>query len=557
MTTPLPPDPRGRVKSPGPGVDPAGVNAVLPSAHRPGDTLPPAQPGPVVPGQRLHGRYLNPVLAGGGVDHGDPFVLEHCGEYVLYHSGPSGVHAYRSRDLVAWEPVGPVLVPQGSAWAQTEFWAPEVVAQDGEFVMYVAATVPGGARWDSGRAAGSDGGDDTRRRQGVARAASPTGPFVLDPEPLFDHWVIDAHPFTDDDGTRWLFHNVCDATTAYHDGTVGTGNMVVRLGPDGRPVGDREPVCVPTQPWEGKDDGSRYWAEGAVVLARGGWYHQMYSGGFFGGAGYAVGVARAPLVRGPWTKDARSPLFVSGRRITGPGHHCVVVGPDGATPYAVYHGYDGDAFGRSVHVDRLYWAGDGPRIGGPDLPGHPGEGPLPVPAGPVRDPDVAHLHVRAWVTGGRARVLGVDLALPLRPALLTAGTDGGTVVVRRDGVVVARVDAGDVPADPAAPAVTCDGDVRHAVITSRLDDAHRYVLDAGASRSWAWGGSLPVTAEVAVRGRARIRLGDVVHVVDGPAGPDFRLVLLTAPGGADRLVVTADTDAEVADVVLAARTLSP
>lgn len=502
--------------------------------------------------------YVNPVLDVDGVDHGDPFVLEFCGEYVLYHSGPDGVHAYRSRDLVVWEPVGLVLAPQGSAWAQVEFWAPEVVREGNEFVMYVAATVPGGTVWSSGRAAGADGGDDERRRQGVARSQSPTGPFVLDPEPLVaDEWAIDAHPFTDDDGSRWLFYNVRTDATRYVDGTVGTGNVVRRLGPDGRLVGPAEPVCSPTERWEGDDAGGRYWAEGAVVLKRGGWYHQMYSGGFFGGPGYAVGVARAPVVRGPWRKDERNPVFVSGRRITGPGHHMVVVGPDGATPYAVYHGYDGDRYGRKVHLDRLRWAGDAPRMGdGATLPGRPGEGDLPVPAPAVVDPDVPHRFVRAWVEGGIARVCGIDVVLPVRPSLVTAATDGRTAVVRLDGVVVARVDVDGAAPVPGDPLAVRGGTVVHAVTTSRLDDEHHHVLEAGTSASWSWGGRRPVTAEVAVRGRATLRLGRVERFVDTVelnGGTGFAVVVLESPDGADRLTVTADADTQVADVVLASR----
>lgn len=503
--------------------------------------------------------YLNPVLDVDGVDHGDPFVLEYCGEYVLYHGGPHGVRAYRSRDLVAWEPVGVVLAPQGSGWAQVGFRAPEVVREGNGFVMYVAATVPGGTSSRSGQAAG---GDDALRRQGVARAQSPTGPFVLDPEPLLpDEQAVDAHPFTAGDGSRWLFSTARTDQTRFADGAPGTGTVVRRLDADGRPVGDAEPVCSPTERWEGDDAGDRYRNEGAVVLERGGWFHQLYSGGF-GGPGSAVGVTRAPVVRGPWRKDPRNPVFVSGRRITGPGRPMVVTGPDGATPYAVYHGYDGAGDGRTVCLDRLRWAGDAPRMGdGTTLPGRPGEGPLPVPPGPLVDPDVPHRSVRAWVEGGTATLHGVDVALPARPALLTAGTDGATAVVRLDGVVVARVDVADLP--PRATVqdlVVRGGTVLHAVTTSRLDDEHHVVLDAGTSRSWRWGGRLAVTVEVAVRGRATLRLGAVerhVDTVDLNGGTGFAVVVLSSPVGADRFTVTAGTDTEVADVVLASRPVGP
>lgn len=65
----------------------------------------------------------------------------------------------------------------------------------------------------------------------------------------------------------------------------------------------------------------------------------MYSGGWYGDASYGIGFAAADDPRGPWVKAPHNPVFVSGSRITGPGHHCVTTGPDGVTPYAVYHGY--------------------------------------------------------------------------------------------------------------------------------------------------------------------------------------------------------------------------
>ena len=442
--------------------------------------------------------YVNPVLSVDGVDHGDPFVLEFCGEYVLYHSGPGGVHAYRSRDLVAWDPVGLVLAPQGPARTQTELRVLQVVREGGRFVMHVA-----------------DRAEDARLRQHVARSASPTGPFVPDPEPL---------------------------------------------------VGDPGPVCSPAERREGDGTGGWYRNDGGVVLERGGWFHHLSSGGVPGAPGSGIDVARAPVARGPWSEDVRNPVFVSGRRITGPGHPTVVVGPDGATPYAVYHGVDGDAHDgtarRTVCLDRLRWAGEGPRIGdGALLPGRPGEVAQPVPAGPVVDPDVPHRSVRAWVEGGSARVLGVDVALPARPALVTVGTDGAAAGVRLDGVVVARLDLADVPEAVAAQGlVVRGGAVLHAVTTSRLDDEHHRVLDAGTSWSWSWGGRRPVTAEVAVRGRATLRLGAVTRFVDTVelnGGTGFAVVVLAAADGAERLTVTADCDTEVADVVLASRPVAP
>ena len=132
--------------------------------------------------------FTNPVITDdGGSDHGDPFVLRHRGAYFLYHTtddGDRGISVHRSADLVQWTFAGIALEPGG--WAQTDVWAPEVIERDGAFLMYV-----------SGTTMGPDGeGVEADRRQGLARAADPLGPFAWDPAPLVpDTWSIDGHPF--------------------------------------------------------------------------------------------------------------------------------------------------------------------------------------------------------------------------------------------------------------------------------------------------------------------------------------------------------------------------
>jgi hypothetical protein len=160
-------------------------------------------------------------------------------------------------------------------------------------------------------------------------------------------------------------------------------------------------VTFPSERWEGDAAGEAYWNEGAWVLERRGVLHQMYSGGFYREPTYGIGTASAPHARGPWTKDPANPIFRSGRRITGPGHHCVVLAPDGVTPYVVYHAYDGARPGRKVHLDRLFWCGDRPAIAG----GVPTEEPQPLPPRVARahlDDDALHAlpHAVAWAPGG-------------------------------------------------------------------------------------------------------------------------------------------------------------
>jgi GH43 family beta-xylosidase len=164
-------------------------------------------------------RFTNPVIGGaGGADHGDPFVLRHQGEYFLYHTtddGDRGISVHRSRDLVRWSFAGHALEPAG--WAQTDIWAPEVVHAGGEFLMYVSGTTlaPDGT------------GVEAERRQGLARARDPLGPFQWDEAPLVrDTWSIDGHPFRAADGGDWLFYNVRTPETRF-EGHSGSGNVVI------------------------------------------------------------------------------------------------------------------------------------------------------------------------------------------------------------------------------------------------------------------------------------------------------------------------------------------
>ncbi|MFC3689894.1 glycoside hydrolase family 43 protein [Aquipuribacter hungaricus] len=522
--------------------------ASLPS-DRP--TRPPA-PRPAAPAEGSRqpgqpGQFSNPVLDGGPkADHGDPYVLEHLGEYYLFHSGPRGIDAYRSDDLVRWEWAGTVLTGAGEGhWAQVELWAPEVVYQDGRFVMYVAATSPGVGRASAGKAHGADGGDDMLRRQGVARAPGPLGPYVWDDEPLVAEWSIDAHPFTDDDGSRWLFYNVRNDDTRHADGALGCGNVVDRVGPDGRLLGRPVQVAYPSQDWEAGPGGEQYWNEAPFTLKRRGRYYQMYSGGFFGGDGYAVGVSVADELTGPWEKTSSQPVFVSGE-ISGPGHHCVTVAPDGVTPYAVYHGYVADGFGRKVHLDRLWWAGDGPQVGrGRRRPTSATLDRQPVPPSAVHDPAVEAFALRAWVRGEHVDVDGLRVGLGgHHEHLLEVDSDGSTMTVRVDDALVAT------RRGPARPGLA-GAEVLRSTVHSHLDDDGEHVLGTPARRSWAWGGSGPVECSVAVAGRARVQLGEQVVDVDGVG---FELVTLRSGTGAEALhVVGLDGGARVADVVLDAR----
>ena len=137
--------------------------------------------------------------------YGDPAVLrvegrEGTGDAWYYllstsNDAPDSLPVIRSRDLRGWEFVGFVF-PRGRKppWAADgervgDYWAPEMHEVGGEFRVYFVAR-------------------DRRTRElcvGVAKSASPGGPFEAAPRPLLKGDVIDPHVFVEEDGAAFLF----------------------------------------------------------------------------------------------------------------------------------------------------------------------------------------------------------------------------------------------------------------------------------------------------------------------------------------------------------------
>ena len=520
----------------------------------------------LLPAEDIRLAFVNPVLdTGAGHNHGDPFVLRWCGRYHLYYTGSAGIEVWTSEDLVHWVPRGLALVaPEGDHWAQVDLWAPEVLYADGWFWMYVTGTrhPAGGAATHPGAGVGVNHGDDELRRQGVARSRDPLGPFELAPAPLLGVWSIDGHPFTDVDGRRWLFYNVRNPSTWYRGSVPGCGNLVDELVAPDQVLGAPTPVALPDAAWEGSRAGDWYWNEGPTVLRRRGRYVQMYSGGYYGDASYGVGFATADSPRGPWVKAPHNPVFVSGSRITGPGHHCVTTGPDGVTPYAVYHGYVDGLPGRKVHVDRLHWSTEGPRLGAGGSPSTPTQTPQPLPDAPVHDPAVPYWHAELWARGERLRLGEVVVELPAgRDVLVDVTQREQDVRVFVDGrVVVPAAPAGDAArvALGLAAGEAVDGEVLSLALATWREDEDLRVLAAGEVLTWGWGGSLPVELSLAVDGAALVRLRDGNEILaeqavaGGGALPE--LVRLRTRRRVEQVeVVAGPGGALVSDLVLTAR----
>jgi xylan 1,4-beta-xylosidase len=97
--------------------------------------------------------------------------------------------------------------------------------------------------------------------------------------------------------------------------------------------GESKVVIRPTEEWEMR---SGHVTEGPFMLKHKGTYYLMYSGTGADSPNYGVGYATSKSPTGPFVKYSGNPIAHRGGNVLGPGHHCVVQGPDGKL-WMVYH----------------------------------------------------------------------------------------------------------------------------------------------------------------------------------------------------------------------------
>lgn len=295
-------------------------------------------------------------------DFPDPNVLlASDGKYYAYATqtikphGSVNIHIATSVDLVHWKLLGDAL-PVVPRWSTDKhnYWAPDVIQYRGRYIMYYAA--------EPNRGAGMC--------LAVASAVAPAGPFHDMGTPLLCGQSIediDPTPFDDPKtGKHLLFW--------------GSGGAPIRaqeLTPDrmhfasgSHPI----PILSP-QPYIQYEN----LIEGPWVQLHAGYYYLFYSGDACCGAGahYAVMVARARRVLGPYTKLAQarhlpdSVIVRSSPRWFAPGGNSVIVDKAGQE-WMVYHAIDnehpsiagtGDTQ-RVMLIDRIQYRDGWPSIAG-------------------------------------------------------------------------------------------------------------------------------------------------------------------------------------------------
>jgi xylan 1,4-beta-xylosidase len=144
----------------------------------------------------------------------------------------------------------------------------------------------------------------------------------------------------------------------YSAGVEGGSNIVVQ--PMADPLtkkGEPTTLIRPTDEWERHRAAI---AEGPWMLKHKGVYYLMYSGSGADGPDYAVGYATARSPAGPFTKYAGNPIAKRGNGVFGPGHHCVIAGPDGRL-WMVYHQQNSERPGwkRFLAIDPLWFDDQG------------------------------------------------------------------------------------------------------------------------------------------------------------------------------------------------------
>ena len=300
--------------------------------------------------------YQNPQ----GIDNiGDPFILPANGKYYVFATGGGiGFNVWPSDDLVTFGSRKKALLR--AAWASGDYWAPEVYAYQGKYVMLFSARRT----------------SDKSLRTGIAFADKPEGPYKDTMKaPLLDpgYAVIDASLFVDEDGTPYLYYSRdCSENVvgAYHE----SHSYVVQLAKDLlSTVGEPVKLTAPDQAWE-MHSGDYRWNEGPVVVKHEGKYYLYYSANYFASKEYGVGVAVAQSPTGPFVKADTNPLLTYTTdkdevTISGPGHNSFfTVGGELFTAYHTHTYPELPSGNRQLAFDRAGFHNDGTAyVSGPTL----------------------------------------------------------------------------------------------------------------------------------------------------------------------------------------------
>ena len=271
--------------------------------------------------------YRNPIIDKIGM--ADPDVLKYKDKYYLYPTwNGKGYHVFVSEDLINWkQELMCYTDSRGGLWAPDLFYNEK---GDGKIYLYYTANNPKGGKLI-----------------GVAVGDNPLGPFI-DKGNIREDDIIDAHLFSDDDGKLYLYY-------------VKTGDpfiiFVQQMSDPLTKKGEPKEVLRPTVEWEQRRG---HVTEGPFMLKHKNTYYLMYSGSGANGPEYAIGYATGQSPLGPFVKYENNPIAKQGNGVYGPGHHCVIEGPNGKL-WMVYHQQNSEKVGwdRFIAIDPVWFDEEG------------------------------------------------------------------------------------------------------------------------------------------------------------------------------------------------------
>jgi beta-xylosidase len=265
----------------------------------------------------------------------DPDVLEVDGTYFAFatEDDNKNVQVATSTDLRQWELLDQDALPELPSWIiPGKTWAPEVTeVTPGNFVMYFTST----------------NFQPTTQCIAVATATDPAGPYTVVGDQMLvctpeEGGAIDATTFRDDAGLHLVWKN--DGNSRQLD----TWIQTAPLSQDGLSIaGPTEKLLQQTEEWEGE------LIEAPTVIEHDGSLFMFYSANSYSNDLYAIGLATATALGGPWEKVDGPWLSTQDTGILGPGGQDLVSTPDGDV--LVFHGWDPAFSQRGLFVLPVEW----------------------------------------------------------------------------------------------------------------------------------------------------------------------------------------------------------
>jgi len=292
----------------------------------------------------------------------DPQIIREGALYYLFSTG-QGIPVHRSRDLAAWESIGPVFSTT-PAWTRQEvpgfagnMWAPSISRQGGTYYLYYSVSTFGSNASCIGLAT------NTTLDPSLSSFKWEDRGLVVSSKPGRDDWNAIDGGLAVDSGGGWHLTF----------GSFWTGIKQIALDPgSGKPLRDPPEVLSLARRPLTPDDA----IEAPFVFARGGWYYLFVSFDHCcrgAQSDYKIAVGRSREISGPYVDTGGVPMLQGGGTIVlqgsgdlhGPGH-CSVAEDEGRE-LLVHHAYDGKRGGVAIlQIRPISWTDDGwPRVGEP------------------------------------------------------------------------------------------------------------------------------------------------------------------------------------------------